>query len=424
MEIFILVLLILLNGLFSMSEVAVISARKSNLKYDALKGNKFAQAALELTRNIDQFLSTVQVGITLIGIVTGLFSGDVLASKFVPVLEWVGLSSKYSYSVAQILIVTLVTYLTILFGELIPKRIGMSSSEKIAKVIAKPMKWISRVTYPFVWILSRSTSLLYSLLNLPDRQTKITEDEIKSIIEEGKEGGEVLQVEQDIVERVFTLGDREMESIMTPRNKVVSLDTSISRDDIKRLIKDNPFSKYPVVDGSSENMVGVVYLRDLFISLDENTFSFDEIIKEPHYFYENMNVYPALDRMKRERISMAFITDDLGLVTGVVTMKDIMEGLVGELPVLNELSEIVERADGGYLVDGQCSFYVFLEYFNMGVLFAEYEYNTLGGLILDQLKRIPIEGEVLYWLNFKLEVIDMDGVRIDKVLVTLIAGEL
>lgn len=169
MEIFILVLLILLNGLFSMSEVAVISARKSNLKYDALKGNKFAQAALELTRNIDQFLSTVQVGITLIGIVTGLFSGDVLASKFAPVLEWAGLSSKYSYSVAQILIVTLVTYLTILFGELIPKRIGLSSSEKIAKVIARPMKWISTLTYPFVWILSKSTSLLYSLLNLPDR---------------------------------------------------------------------------------------------------------------------------------------------------------------------------------------------------------------------------------------------------------------
>ncbi len=416
MEILVLTLLILLNGLFSMSEVAVISARKSSLKYDALKGNKLAKAALNLTDNMDQFLSTVQVGITLIGILTGLYSGDVLAIKFAPVLSELGIPPKYAYSIAQVIIVVLVTYLTILFGELIPKRIGMSGAEKIAKMISKPMSWLSKITYPFVWILSKSTSFMYSLLNLPDRQTNITEEEIKSMIEEGIEGGEVQPVEQDIVERVFTLGDREMGSIMTPRGKMVCVDLQMTKEEIKKIIKLNSFSKYPVTDGSLDNLVGVVYLHDLFVALDEDNFSLQGIIREPYFFYENMEVYSALEKMKREHISLAFIIDDLGWVSGLLTMKDIMEGLVGELPALNASPEIVKRKDGGYLIDGQCSFYVFLDYFQMESLYSEYEYNTISGLILDQLERIPKEGDQLRWLNFTLEIVDMDGARIDKVL--------
>ena len=416
MEILVLTLLILLNGLFSMSEVAVISARKSSLKYDALKGNKLAKAALNLTDNMDQFLSTVQVGITLIGILTGLYSGDVLAIKFAPVLSELGIPPKYAYSIAQVIIVVLVTYLTILFGELIPKRIGMSGAEKIAKMISKPMSWLSKITYPFVWILSKSTSFMYSLLNLPNRQTNITEEEIKSMIEEGIEGGEVQPVEQDIVERVFTLGDREMGSIMTPRGKMVCVDLQMTKEEIKKIIKLNSFSKYPVTDGSLDNLVGVVYLHDLFVALDEDNFSLQGIIREPYFFYENMEVYSALEKMKREHISLAFIIDDLGWVSGLLTMKDIMEGLVGELPALNASPEIVKRKDGGYLIDGQCSFYVFLDYFQMESLYSEYEYNTISGLILDQLERIPKEGDQLRWLNFTLEIVDMDGARIDKVL--------
>lgn len=416
MEILVLTLLILLNGLFSMSEVAVISARKSSLKYDALKGNKLAKAALNLTDNMDQFLSTVQVGITLIGILTGLYSGDVLAIKFAPVLSELGIPPKYAYSIAQVIIVVLVTYLTILFGELIPKRIGMSGAEKIAKMISKPMSWLSKITYPFVWILSKSTSFMYSLLNLPDRQTNITEEEIKSMIEEGIEGGEVQPVEQDIVERVFTLGDREMGSIMTPRGKMVCVDLQMTKEEIKKIIKLNSFSKYPVTDGSLDNLVGVVYLHDLFVALDEDDFSLQDMIREPYFFYENMEVYSALEKMKREHISLAFIIDDLGWVSGLLTMKDIMEGLVGELPALNASPEIVKRKDGGYLIDGQCSFYVFLDYFQMESLYSEYEYNTISGLILDQLERIPKEGDQLRWLNFTLEIVDMDGARIDKVL--------
>lgn len=417
MEAIIIILLILLNGLFAMSEVAVISARKSSLKYDALKGNKMAKAALSLADNMDQFLSTVQVGITLVGILTGLYSGDVLAVKLAPLLNGLGLSSAYAYSVAQILIVILVTYLTILFGELIPKRIGMNGAEKIAKIIAKPMGWLAKLTYPFVWLLSKSTSFMYSLLDLPDRQTTITEEEIKSIIEEGKEGGEIQPVEQDIVERVFTLGDREMRSIMIPRRKIVCLDLQMTKEEIKQLIKLNSFSKYPVVEGSLDNLVGVVFLHDLFIAMDEEDFVLQDLVRKPYFFYENMEVYSALEKMKQEHLSLAFVTDDLGSISGLLTLKDIMEGLVGELPDLNDAPEIVRRKDGSYLVDGQCSFYLFLDHFRLGALYSEYEYNTLSGLILDQLERIPQEGDQLQWLNFTLEIVDMDGVRIDKVLV-------
>lgn len=416
MEIFILILLILLNGLFSMSEVAIISARKSSLKYDALKGNKLAKAALDLADNMDQFLSTVQVGITLIGILTGLYSGDVLAVKFAPVLSGLGIPPVYAYSIAQVIIVVLVTYLTILFGELIPKRIGMSGAEKIAKLISRPMNGLAKITYPFVWVLSKSTSLMYSLLKLPDGQTKITEEEIKSIIEEGREEGEVQPVEQDIVERVFTLGDREMGSVMTPRGKIVSLDLQMTKEEIKKVIQLNSFSKYPVMDGSLDHLMGVVYLHDLFVALDEADFSLRDLLRKPTFFYENMEVYSALEKMKQEHISLAFVIDDLGWISGLLTMKDIMEGLVGELPAINESPEIVQRKDGSYLVDGQCSFYVFLDYFEMEALYSEYEYNTISGLILDQLERIPKEGEQLQWLNFTLEIVDMDGARIDKVL--------
>ena len=421
MEILILFFLILLNGLFSMSEVAVISARKSSLKYDALKGNKLALNALGLTENMDQFLSTVQVGITLIGILTGIYSGDVLASKFTPLLVKCGLSSGLAYSVSQVFIVIVVTYLTILLGELIPKRIGMGSAEKVAKIIAKPMCLFTRLTYPFVWVLSKSTTIMYSFFRLSSGKTKITEEEIKAIIEEGKEDGEVQPVEQEIVERVFTLGDRELKSVMTPKGEIVALDVRLTKDELKKAIKLNAFNKYPVIDGSLDQVVGVIYLYDLFLAFDEDEFVLENIVRQAPCFYENMDVYLALDRMKRESISFAFVIDDLGMIIGLVTLKDIMEALVGEFPSLKEKPKILKLKEESFLVEGQCSFYVFLDFFQMGALYSEYPYQTLSGLILDELKSIPKKGDRLQWFNFSLEIVEMDGVRIDKILVTQLA---
>ena len=217
MEIAIIVALILLNGIFSMSEIAVVSARKSSLNNEAKRGNKSAQSAVNLANNPNRFLSTVQVGITLIGILTGLYSGDVLADDFAKVLSNTGISQQYVLTVSKVSIVIVVTYFTIVFGELVPKRIGLSAAEKIAKFIARPMHYLSIAASPFVWVLSKSTSLIFNLLGIKNSDTKVTEEEIKSMIQEGTEGGEVQEVEQDIVERVFTLGDRDLESIMTYR---------------------------------------------------------------------------------------------------------------------------------------------------------------------------------------------------------------
>lgn len=418
MEFVIILGLILLNGIFAMSEIAVISARKTSLNADARRGSKSAKAALKLADNPDRFLSTVQVGITLIGIVTGLYSGDVLAVHFAPVFEKLGMSAAYAYPVAKVVIVIVVTYLTILFGELVPKRIGMTAAEKVSKAIATPMYWLSIVAYPFVWLLSKSTSGLYQLLGIKDMGTKVTEEEIKSLVQEGTEGGEVREVEQDIVERVFTLGDRDLESIMTHRSDLVWLDVNMTKKDIRAVIEANPFDKYPVAVGNLDEIVGIAFIKDMFLKIDSTDFDIRRVVRPAEYLYENMEVYTALEKMKTGHIQCALVSDEFGTVKGMVTLLDIMEALVGDIPEEHEEPDIVERAEGGYLVDGQCSFYDFLEYFDLAELYAKYDYNTLSGLILQHLGNIPRTGEIVRWHDFTFEVVDMDGARIDKVLVT------
>lgn len=420
MGILIIIFLILLNGIFSMSEIAVISSRKTSLKNDARHGDKAAQAALNLSNNPDNFLSTVQVGITLIGILTGLFSGDVLAVKLSPVLVRWGMPASLAYSVAQIFIVIVVTYFTIIFGELVPKRIGLSSAEKISKIIARPMHWLSVLAKPFVWILSKSTTLIFNLFGLKGASTKITEEEIKSLIREGTEGGEVQQVEQDIVERVFTLGDRDLESIMTLRRDIVWIDAGMTKDEIRQLIAKNRFGKFPVAEDNLDNVEGMVYLKDIFDHIDEPDFDVRKYMHAAQYFYENMEVYTALEHMKSTHEHNALIIDEFGVLQGIVTLRDIMEAIVGEIPAMNEEPEIVKRKDGSYLIDGQCSFYNFLSYFKMEDYYSpDSEYHTIGGLILDELGYIPKTGETLQWNIFQLEVVDMDGARIDKVIVNV-----
>lgn len=417
MEILIIVSLILLNGVFSMSEIAVISARKSSLKNEAKHGNKFAQAAMKLADNPDRFLSTVQVGITLIGIVTGLYSGDVLAKDVSELLIGVGVSANLAHWVAQVGIVLIVTYFTIVFGELVPKRIGMSSAEKVAKVIAKPMHYLSIIASPFVWILSKSSSLMFGLLGVKASDTKVTEEEIKSMIKEGAEDGEVKIVEKEIVERVFNLGDRDLESIMTHRGDIVWIDTDMTNDEIKALIQDNPFDKYPVGNKDLDHVEGVAYVKDMFAAMGNPNFEIKQITRPVQYFYENMEVYGALEDMKSHNVSYALVCDEFGAIKGIVTLKDILEALVGTMLDPLEEPEIVQRQDGSCLVDGQCSFYDFLTYFKMADLYNKYDYNTISGLILDKLGHIPKTGEQLKWKGFLIEVVDMDGTRIDKVLV-------
>lgn len=418
MEIIIIVCLILLNGIFAMSEIAVVSSRKSLLSAEAKQGGKLAKSALKLSENPERFLSTVQVGITLIGILTGLYSGNVLAEDFDDILILCGMSPPVAYAVAQGLIVIVVTYLTIVFGELVPKRIGMSAAETISKLMAKPMNALSSIAAPFVWVLSKSTTLVLRTLGIKTNASKVTEEEIKSLVQEGAQGGEVQAVERNIVERVFNLGDRDLESIMTHRVDIVWLDIHMSREEVIQVIRQNPYSKYPVADRTLDNLKGVVYLRELVPYIGDESFDLAKLIRTAPFFPESMGVYAALDEMKTKHLQYGFVCDEFGSIKGIVSHKDILEALVGTILEPHEESEIVRRQDGSYLVEGQCSFYNFLIHFDVEYLYSEHDFNTVSGLILELIGHIPVTGETLKWKGFVFEIMDMDGARIDKILVT------
>lgn len=417
MEILIIIGLILLNGFFSMSEIAIVSARKSKLMGEAKSGSQYAAAALKLIDNPTNFLSTVQIGITLIGILTGIYSGATLANSFARILEDVLIPSKHSHFIAQTTIIVIVTYVTIVFGELIPKRIGMSMGTKIAKVVARPMQIISLIATPFVWILSQSTTAIAKLIGLTDSDNQVTEEEIKSMINEGFANGEVTKVEQDIMERVFNLGDRDIESLMTPRTDIVWIDTTMSNSEITNLVANHPYNTYPVANKSLDQIIGIVSLKDLFGHLDDDKFCIKTVIKQALFLHEGIMVYNAFDQMKENQSHYAIVCDEYGSVQGIVTDRDIFEGLVGKLPDINEEPVIIKRKDNSWLIDGQCEFYYFLEYFNLEDLYAEYKYNTLSGLILDKLGYIPKSGEIVLWNDFSIEIVDMDNTRIDKLLI-------
>ena len=418
MEIIIIILLILLNGLFAMSEIALISARRSNLTARAKQGNKAAAKALQLAQDPDRFLSTIQIGITLIGILTGIYSGEALAGRFGAMLASLGMPLRTAVPVAQILIVIVVTYLTIVFGELVPKRIGMKSAERVAILVARPMQVLAKVTSPFVWLLSRSTAAITRLLGLKESDNKVTEEEIRSIIQESVDDGEVRVVEQQIVGRVFSLGDRAVDSVMTPRSEIVWIDIAMTTDQIRERVNRNPHSLYPVADGELDKLVGVVYLKDLFQHLAEPDFNLCKTLRPVKFFHESCEVYNAMDQLRSEQLGYGIVCDEFGVTRGIVTLKDIFEALVGEIPEDLDEPDIVRREDGSCLVDGQCSFYDFLAYFNMEEVIPHTAYKTISGLILDELDHIPQTGEKLHWNRFTLEIVDMDGARIDKILVT------
>lgn len=418
MELIIILILILLNGLFSMSEIAMISARKSNLSAEAKKGSSSAKRALQLAEEPDRFLSTVQIGITLIGILTGLYSGDKFAEDFSEILVGWGMNASIALGVSKTIIVVIVTYLTLIIGELLPKRIGMNYSERIAKVMAGPMHLLSLLTSPFVWILTKSTALLSKMIGLREEDPIVTEEEIKSMIAEGAEDGSVQEMEQDIVERVFSLGDRKVESIMTSRNEIVWIEKEMTAEDISDLIKENLFEVYPVGNDSLDDILGVVFLKELFAALDQPDFKLSDIIRPAQYFHEYTDVYKVLEQMQEKQVAYGLVCDEFGVFQGIVTHKDILEGLVGTISDDEQEPDIIERKEeNSWLVDGQIPFYDFLEHFECEDLFAENDYNTLGGLILEKLEHIPLSGESLQWEDFQFEVVDMDGARIDKILV-------
>lgn len=418
-DIIIILLLILLNGVFAMSEIAIISARKHVLEKKSKGGHKGAATALKLATDPDLFLSTIQIGITLIGILTGIFSGEALGGHLAKLfVEW-GTPMAVALPVAKILVVAVVTYLTLVFGELVPKRIGMASADGVAQFMARPVYWLSVVAKPFVWLLAKSTSWLVSLCGIKGDGAKITEEEIKSIIQEGTEHGEVTKVEQDIMERVLLMGDLKVGSIMTHRADVAYIDVSADVEAIRAVFRTDLHDNYPVVNSSLDDVVGVITLKELILHLNDSNFDLQSLMMPIQAVYEDMSIYDCLEKLMAEHhAGFALVYDEFGECQGVITLRDIFEGLVGVVNADEEDPQIVARADGNsWLVDGQCSFYDFLVYFDMEDVSDATDYNIIGALILSRLGRFPETGEKITWNDFTLEVVDMDGVRIDKVLV-------
>ena len=404
-----------------MAEVALISARKSRLTSDAKNGNKNAETALKLQGEPDRFLSTVQIGITLVGILTGMFSGATIATELGEYLADSGIAPKTAINIAKVVIVVIVTYLSIVVGELVPKRIGLGSADKIAKLMAKPMNILSAIAFPAVWLLSVSTSAIVKLFHIGSNSSKVTEEEIKSLIQEGTESGEVREVEQDIMERALVLGDCRIEAIMTSRNDVVALTAGMNAADIRKVLAENLHSSYPVFDRNREDVAGVVSLKRLIFALDSPDFDIEKELTPGMSLPETITVYDALDRFRSSKEHSALVYDEYGCLQGIVTLSDILDGLVGNIPHGVEEPAIIKRRDcEEWLVDGQCPVYDFLAYFDREDLYSPASYTTIGGLLIEHLRKVPEEGDVFTWNCFRFEVADMDHARIDKIAVRLI----
>lgn len=418
-EFAILLVLFLLNGIFSMSEIALVSARKTRLEQEALRGDLRAQAALALANAPNRFMSTVQIGITLIGILTGIYSGENITQDLEAWLLDIPLLSPYAHSLAVAGVVIAVTFFSLILGELVPKRIGLTYPEPIAKLVAFPMRVVSIVTAPFIWLLTTTTDLLLGLLRIrPKPGGGVTEEEIRAMVQEGTEGGEVQAIEQDIVDRVFTLGDRRVSSLMTHRRDLVTIGVHADAEAVRNIVSAEMHMVYPVVEEVQGRMVGVVTLKELFARVNEPSFSLERIMRQPPYIPETLSAYKALERFKRSDQRYGFVTDEFGEVQGIITFNDILEALVGDVGELHAQDfTLREREDGSWLVDGQYPLHELLVRLGEPGLAREVSVDTIGGLFLYQTGHVPKAGDSLRWMLLDIEVVDMDGARLDKLIV-------
>jgi putative hemolysin len=421
MEIIILLVLIFINGLFVMSEIALVSARKARLELQAEKGDAHAKRALELSNNPELFLSAAQIGITLIAILTGVYSGERFSKNLQPAVEKIEALRPYAATISTTIVVIIVTFLSIIFGELIPKRIGLLRAERIAKLVAGPVNVFAKITHPIVWSLNKVSNLFFFIFNIKkQKDDAVTEEEIKTMITEGTEAGTIDETEQDIINRVFHLGDRSITSLMTHRSDIIWFNLDDNEEKIKEKIMSEPHSVYPICDDSIDEIKGVVSIKDLYVSPDNTLFK--EIMKPALFVPENNSPFQVMEKFKQSKIHSCFIVDEYGSILGLVTLNDILEAIIGDIPQPDiDDYEVKEREDGSFLVDAQIPFYDFLSEFGKTDWMneGEQDFDTLAGFILHKLERIPKTGDKFEWKDFTIEIIDMDGHRIDKVLVKI-----
>ncbi len=420
-EVFIFLLLILITALFVMSEIALVSARKGRLEAMAAKGDEKAKAALELANNPEKFLSTATIGITLVSILIGVFAEDKFSKMLAPHLEKFALTSKYADGIATTIVVLSVTFLSIIFGELIPKKLGMLKAEKIARAVAVPMNVLSTIVHPLVWLLTAITSGIFKIFNIKKpADSAVTEEEIKAMITEGSEHGSIEEDEKEIIERVFHLGDRNITSLMTHRTDIVWYNMKETVNDVKNKSEEIIFSTFPVCEDTVDNIKGIVYIKDLLKANPDKPLA--DIAKPALFVPENNSAYQLLEKFKETKIHSAFIVNEYGTLEGMITLNDILEAIIGDVPQTGQDEyEIIKRDDGSFLVDAQIQFYDFLSYFERADWMneGEHEFDTLAGFALHELEHIPVTGEKFAWRDFSFEIIDMDGQRIDKILLVI-----
>jgi putative hemolysin len=424
-DILFILLLLIANGLFAMSEIALISARKARLQQRA-ENDDGARIALELANAPDRFLSTVQIGITLIGILAGAFGGATLSAHLAERLNRIPSIAPYSGIVSLVVVVMTITYLSLVVGELVPKRLALNSPERIAARIAKPMRFLSRLTAPAVHALSASSSFLLRLLrSRPTEEPPITEEEVKILIAVGTEAGVFEAAEHELLDNIFRLADQKIPQLMTPRLDVVWLDIESPPEEIRRRIINSPYSRMPVCQGTLDNILGVVKARDLLARvLAGEPLDLRATLRPPLYVPETRTALQLLEMFKQSATHIAMVVDEHGALEGLVTMNDVLEAIVGEMPshLGGGESFAVQREDGSWLLDGRTPISDFKELFSIDRLPREEEggYHTLAGFIMTQLGRLPSVSDNFVWNNLRIEVVDMDRRRIDKVLVNYI----
>ena len=422
-EILFILLLLIANGLFAMSEIALVSSRKTRLQQRA-ESDAGARVALELANAPDQFLSTVQIGITLIGILAGAFGGATISGHLAERLNRIPSLAAYSEIISLVVVVVTITYLSLVVGELVPKRLALNSPEIIASRIAKPMRFLARLTSPAVHALSASSSFLLRLLrSRPLEEPPITEEEVKILIDVGTEAGVFEAAEHELLDNIFRLADQKIPELMTPRLDVVWLDIESPPEEIRRRIINSPYSRMPVCQGALDNILGVVKARDLLaMVLAGEPLDLQAVMHPPLYVPETRTALQLLELFKQSATHIAMVVDEHGALEGLVTMNDVLEAIVGEMPAYEQGGEssAVRREDGSWLIDGGMPISDFKELLSIEKLPREEEggFHTLAGFVLTQLGRLPAVSDNFVWNDLRFEVVDMDRRRIDKVLIS------
>ncbi|HYF07949.1 MAG TPA: hemolysin family protein [Acetobacteraceae bacterium] len=419
-EIGIILLLVFLNGAFALSELAIVSARRSRLLAMQRQGRLGAAEALALADDPQRFLPTVQIGITLVGIIAGAFGGARLSGTLADVLEPMPLIGRIADEVAFAVVVLAITYASLIIGELVPKQLALRDPERVAIVVARPMSLLSRLSYPAVWLLARSSHLVLRLLGREQPiDQSVTEEEVKAVVAESAEAGALETEERHMIERVLRLADKPVRALMTPRTEIQWLDRSDTPEEIGARIRASSVTRFVVADGRVDNLVGVVATKDLLDQLlAGETLSLARALRQPMVLPDALSALDALERLRGDPLGIAFVMDEYGSFEGVVTASDLLEAIVGELgPAPEEPAEkAVQRHDGSLLLDGMMPSDELRARLELPQLPYAGTYHTVAGLMLALLQRVPREGDRIVWSGWRFEIVDMDGRRVDKVL--------